>query len=1182
MEEVTSHKRVMEFLKEGANNEAMKLVEERLEENPSNSFFWTTSAVIAGKNRNTETARSQYQRALECSNDCVPILHSWGVFEQKTGNLTEAARLFTEALEINEGHVPTLQALAIVELKRRNFNKGRLLLNRALQFSPDHIPALHVLAELELNCRNDYGAKKLLTRILDLEKSNIQAITVRKIYWNNGDRKTARNVFSSILSHPSKKAKSQVLSFWASLEARINSLTIARKNLEMALKFTPKHLSSIITLASLEARSGHPSLLKHHPYKSFIGMSEKAETLYKSAQEIAPNEPHVINSFAQFLRQLGKLEEAKKLLNEFLKSCPSCGVSWHILGELALQEGCFKDARNYFVEGISNEGDSKGALLCLEGLAQLELFWGNIDKAREVYSSGEKLHSPTSRYYRMWANLEKRQGSRETARTLYEKAHRTNPQDLRTLMQWGLHERRCENYLKAEECFLKGLENNKRHRHIWYSYAKMLTQLNDRSKTRSVFQKALKNCPSDGPLFMEFAIFEWKQGSVKVARELFRKGSQVDESKLHLPLLQAWIEMETKNENNEAAAMLQVKYDALILKQEQHQLETNKTVISDNWSPKKTSKKSTEKVQSNLRPLNIDSSCPDLQLVVPKEAFVFKIRTRDGKKLFVNVCTSDKLQPAAVSKTQKPSNGRGAFWDIPYAMGQLYDTKDKQSVVCKGVDFVVHSETSKLCSDNLAFYGVLTETAIDQLNALHKLGLKRDVVRLKMKYKCSEGRTKPGVLSIRANEQESKNPVNEDAEVDTGYLRTSEIESPPYKIVHLHDIDLSDSWNDIGKGLKNDHSRIPKALRIEITLKKVKSLSEIYLDVRQSAISLRVDGLYLLDVNLPNTVDESKARAEFDSKTQKLRITVPVKNQVLSSHQSIGTTEITSTDQSQMAINTESLPSSFDSEESVPMIQILSSRDSNETNVKDSRSLLQESANEEEEQEMLFLTPNELEWRRVHEANHSLLSTMIKMQKSLPDDSNSEIKEEKNLESALSQLDLDSNNHLGDLQQLFEIASSQPRLLLTNRLRVKIQRLTQRINEANQPVPWQLAYIYRQMETAVDSLSYDEMYDLFGGNPAPPGLTQAEAKSLESSVFYLVDKCCCKGDQKSDGVTCPICLEPYMKGDKLMMLPNCNHCYHAKCVLQWLRLRGDCPICRRRIKDEIKEQNSSKETNLLH
>lgn len=53
---------------------------------------------------------------------------------------------------------------------------------------------------------------------------------------------------------------------------------------------------------------------------------------------------------------------------------------------------------------------------------------GNVDKAREVYASGERSHSPTSRYYRMWANLEKRQGSCQTARKLYQKAHNANPQ----------------------------------------------------------------------------------------------------------------------------------------------------------------------------------------------------------------------------------------------------------------------------------------------------------------------------------------------------------------------------------------------------------------------------------------------------------------------------------------------------------------------------------------------------------------------------------------------------------------------------------------------------------------------------------------------------------------------------------------------------------------------------------
>lgn len=145
---------------------------------------------------------------------------------------------------------------------------------------------------------------------------------------------------------------------------------------------------------------------------------------------------------------------------------------------------------------------------------------------------------------------------------------------------------------------------------------------------------------------------------------------------------------------------------------------------------------------------------------------------------------------------------------------------------------------------------------------------------------------------------------------------------------------------------------------------------------------------------------------------------------------------------------------------------------------------------------------------------------------------------------------------------------------------MKIQRVTRRINEANEPMPWQLAYIYRQMETAVDSLSYEEMYEIFGGNPAPPGLTVEESNSLETFLFQP-DEHNSKTDLKSDEMRCPICLEMYQEGDELMALPNCRHCYHAKCVLRWLRFRGDCPICRRRIKDEIKSQNSKKQDAFL-
>ncbi|PON70243.1 43kDa postsynaptic protein [Parasponia andersonii] len=43
---------------------------------------------------------------------------------------------------------------------------------------------------------------------------------------------------------------------------------------------------------------------------------------------------------------------------------------------------------------------------------------------------------------------------------------------------------------------------------------------------------------------------------------------------------------------------------------------------------------------------------------------------------------------------------------------------------------------------------------------------------------------------------------------------------------------------------------------------------------------------------------------------------------------------------------------------------------------------------------------------------------------------------------------------------------------------------------------------------------------------------------------------------------CSICLADYDETDMLMLLPNCAHLFHEKCINQWLRLHPTCPICR--------------------
>lgn len=43
---------------------------------------------------------------------------------------------------------------------------------------------------------------------------------------------------------------------------------------------------------------------------------------------------------------------------------------------------------------------------------------------------------------------------------------------------------------------------------------------------------------------------------------------------------------------------------------------------------------------------------------------------------------------------------------------------------------------------------------------------------------------------------------------------------------------------------------------------------------------------------------------------------------------------------------------------------------------------------------------------------------------------------------------------------------------------------------------------------------------------------------------------------------CPICLSEYKPGDAIRCVPECDHCFHAGCVDEWLQVSASCPLCR--------------------
>ncbi|KAK6943267.1 Zinc finger, RING-type [Dillenia turbinata] len=59
---------------------------------------------------------------------------------------------------------------------------------------------------------------------------------------------------------------------------------------------------------------------------------------------------------------------------------------------------------------------------------------------------------------------------------------------------------------------------------------------------------------------------------------------------------------------------------------------------------------------------------------------------------------------------------------------------------------------------------------------------------------------------------------------------------------------------------------------------------------------------------------------------------------------------------------------------------------------------------------------------------------------------------------------------------------------------------------------------------------------------------------------------------------CPICLGEFVDGEKVRVLPKCNHGFHVRCIDTWLVSHSSCPNCRHSLLEQEPTTSNSNST----
>jgi len=304
---------------------------------------------------------------------------------------------------------------------------------------------------------------------------------------------------------------------------------------------------------------------------------------------------------AKKLMRSKKFKEAIELYNQALDIDPRDGRPYLGLSRIAERKKELKLARDWLRQGIAHSSTNLRSErmnpFLLQALGCLEERAGNLAEAETLYIESVKIRSwhaaswvslaqlrvwklrrgaasgrvcfqtavyelnladakPNAYIYTAWARMEYEiAGDARTAKILFQKAIAIDPKSSAAWFQLGLMESSSLNFEKAIKCFETVLKFDPNNSRVLQAYAIMESKraVTDSRHVIDLFERALKvrNGRYDAGVYQAYALFVATLGDLDGARDLLRRGTEVD--KRHAPVWQAWGVLETKHGSPQTA-----------------------------------------------------------------------------------------------------------------------------------------------------------------------------------------------------------------------------------------------------------------------------------------------------------------------------------------------------------------------------------------------------------------------------------------------------------------------------------------------------------------------------------------------------------------------------------------------------------------------------------------------------